>query len=113
MINLQAVDGVSFKKKCYPGQEIVARMQYLGKLKRRMRRVSIDTNTLPEAGARLTTGDDKDAGILVSAALTNKGCRALVVVKNDLDASGLAVEGVADAGITQLDLPYAVEAAEQ
>ncbi|MDN5534780.1 folate-binding protein YgfZ, partial [Pseudomonas sp.] len=34
MINLQAVDGVSFKKGCYTGQEIVARMQYLGKLKR-------------------------------------------------------------------------------
>lgn len=29
MINLQAVDGVSFKKGCYTGQEIVARMQYL------------------------------------------------------------------------------------
>ena len=34
MINLQAVGGVSFKKGCYTGQEIVARMQYLGKLKR-------------------------------------------------------------------------------
>lgn len=36
MTNLQLVDGVSFKKGCYPGQEIVARMQYLGTLKRRM-----------------------------------------------------------------------------
>ena len=34
MVNLQLVDGVSFKKGCYPGQEIVARMQYLGTLKR-------------------------------------------------------------------------------
>ena len=113
MINLQAVGGLSFKKGCFPGQEIVARMQYLGKLKRRMHRVSIDTNTLPAAGARLSTGDDKDAGILVSAALTNKGCRALVVVKNDLDASALAVEGAAGAGFTPLDLPYVVESAEQ
>ena len=36
MINLDAIGGISFKKGCYPGQEIVARTQYLGKLKRRM-----------------------------------------------------------------------------
>lgn len=35
MINFELVGGVSFKKGCYPGQEIVARSQYLGKLKRR------------------------------------------------------------------------------
>ena len=38
MVNLQKLNGLSFKKGCYPGQEIVARMQYLGKLKREMRR---------------------------------------------------------------------------
>jgi folate-binding protein YgfZ len=36
MVNFESVDGVSFTKGCYPGQEIVARSQYLGKLKRRM-----------------------------------------------------------------------------
>jgi len=36
MANLELIGGVSFKKGCYPGQEIVARMQYLGKSKRRM-----------------------------------------------------------------------------
>ncbi len=36
MLNFESVDGVSFRKGCYPGQEIVARSQYLGKLKRRM-----------------------------------------------------------------------------
>jgi folate-binding protein YgfZ len=36
MVNFELVDGVNFKKGCYPGQEIVARSQYLGKLKRRM-----------------------------------------------------------------------------
>lgn len=41
MLNLQAVGGVSFKKGCYTGQEIVARMQYLGKLKRRLYRLSL------------------------------------------------------------------------
>jgi folate-binding protein YgfZ len=36
MVNFDLVGGVNFKKGCYPGQEIIARMQYLGKLKRRM-----------------------------------------------------------------------------
>lgn len=36
MVNLELIGGVSFKKGCYPGQEIVARTQYLGKVKRRM-----------------------------------------------------------------------------
>jgi folate-binding protein YgfZ len=44
MLNLQAVGGVSFKKGCYTGQEIVARMQYLGKLKRRLYRLQLDAS---------------------------------------------------------------------
>ncbi len=47
MINLQAVGGVSFKKGCYTGQEIVARMQYLGRLKRRLYRLALDADEVP------------------------------------------------------------------
>ncbi len=50
MLNLQAVGGVSFKKGCYTGQEIVARMQYLGKLKRRLYRLRLNTPEMPEPG---------------------------------------------------------------
>ncbi len=42
MINFEVLGGVDFKKGCYPGQEIVARSQYLGKLKRRMRSGACD-----------------------------------------------------------------------
>ncbi|MEJ2480134.1 MAG: folate-binding protein YgfZ [Acidihalobacter sp.] len=42
MANMELIGGVSFQKGCYPGQEIVARTQYLGNLKRRMYRVHID-----------------------------------------------------------------------
>jgi tRNA-modifying protein YgfZ len=42
MINLHALNGISFNKGCYPGQEVVARMHYLGKLKRRMYRLAIE-----------------------------------------------------------------------
>ena len=42
MVNFELIGGVNFKKGCYPGQEIVARSQYLGKLKRRMAIAHID-----------------------------------------------------------------------
>jgi folate-binding Fe-S cluster repair protein YgfZ len=47
MINFELIGGVNFKKGCYPGQEIVARSQYLGKLKRRTMLA-----TIASAGAR-------------------------------------------------------------
>lgn len=50
MANLEAVGGVNFKKGCYPGQEIVARMQYLGKLKQRMYRAHVDSPAMPRPG---------------------------------------------------------------
>ncbi len=53
MVNYATIGGVSFTKCCYPGQEVVARMHYLGKLKRRMYLAHIDADTPPEAGENL------------------------------------------------------------
>jgi len=47
MVNLELLDGVNFQKGCYPGQEVVARSQYLGKLNRRMFGVSFSLNGAP------------------------------------------------------------------
>lgn len=46
MANMELIGGVSFDKGCYPGQEIVARMQYLGTLKRRLYRIHVDVEEL-------------------------------------------------------------------
>ena len=72
MVNLQLIKGLSFTKGCYPGQEIVARMQYLGKLKRHMRvfRVALegmDVNGVLVPGATLSLDSDENAGIVVDA----------------------------------------------
>jgi len=45
MINFESIGGVDFKKGCYPGQEIVARSQYLGQIKRRLKIASIAQST--------------------------------------------------------------------
>jgi len=74
MLNLQAIDAVSFKKGCYPGQEIVARMQYLGTLKRRMYYARIDTATRPEPGDDLySPADEQGIGQVVDAQPSPQG----------------------------------------
>ena len=62
MVNLEKIGGVDFQKGCYPGQEIVARAQYRGEVKRRM-------VLLPApAGAAPKPGEDFNGGTVVDAA---------------------------------------------
>jgi tRNA-modifying protein YgfZ len=70
MINFELMGGVNFKKGCYPGQEIVARMQYLGKLKRRMYLAHVDSSDAPQAGDELFSTDmeGQASGMIVNAA---------------------------------------------
>ncbi len=69
MINLQARQGISFTKGCYTGQEVVARMHYLGKLKRRMYRLQTCCNELPEPGTPCYLPDKQQSiGNVVMAA---------------------------------------------
>ncbi|MDH5436423.1 MAG: folate-binding protein [Gammaproteobacteria bacterium] len=76
MVNMQAIDGVSFKKGCYTGQEVVARMQYLGKLKRRMFKANIKTDEAVMPGDPLFAGGDtsgQGTGKIVSAFPSDSG----------------------------------------
>jgi len=62
MVNLEKIGGVDFQKGCYPGQEIVARAQYRGEVKRRMVRLPAP------AGAQLKPGQEFNGGTVVDAA---------------------------------------------
>lgn len=70
MVNWEVLGGVSFQKGCYPGQEIVARTQYLGKLKRRMYLAHLTGAEAPAAGDNLYTPDmeGQASGMVVNAA---------------------------------------------
>ena len=73
MTNMQLINGVSFTKGCYTGQEVVARMQYLGKLKRRMYPVTFESDQPVAAGADVfsaTSQSGQGAGKLVDAIAT-------------------------------------------
>jgi len=68
MIHLQKMGGVSFKKGCYVGQEIVARTEHLGKLKRHLYQATINDNVTVKLGEALLTSDAQSIGIIVAVA---------------------------------------------
>lgn len=75
MANLDLIGAVNFKKGCYPGQEIVARMQYLGKNKRRMYLAQVYAETAPHAGDELFSMemDGQACGMVVNAQASPDG----------------------------------------
>ena len=84
MANFDLVGGVSFKKGCYPGQEIVARTQYRGGLKRRMAMAHLAGAERPQPGQSVysATFGDQAAGMIVNAAPAPEGgFDALVVAQ--------------------------------
>jgi folate-binding protein YgfZ len=84
MVNLELIEGVSFKKGCYTGQEIVARMHYLGKLKRRMYPLHFSADESVTPGTVLYSAEnktDQPIGTIVdSAPSTEGGVDALAVL---------------------------------
>lgn len=112
MLNYELIGGVSFQKGCYPGQEIVARTQYLGKLKKRMYRLAIPAAATPAAGADLFAPDfgDQSAGKLVNVApAPGGGYEALAVMQTSSAEGGELHLGAPDGvRLTLLQLPYAL-----
>jgi hypothetical protein len=116
MINLELVGGVNFQKGCYPGQEIVARSQYRGTLKRRM--VLAEGASAGAAGAEVFAAADpgQPAGqVVLSASLPQAGGgarhAALIEVKRALTDAGELHLGAADGPLVRLrELPYTIPA---
>ena len=84
MANFELVGGVSFRKGCYPGQEIVARTQYRGGLKRRMARVHVSEGPRPLPGDAVYAPafGEQAAGMVVTATPAPEGgFDALVVAQ--------------------------------
>lgn len=112
MVNyeLPAVGGVNFQKGCYPGQEIVARTQYLGKVKRRMYRVTLDTSFPPGTQVFTPETGDQHCGTVVSSAPAPEGgyeC-LLVVQSSGMEAGEVHVGSPAGPKAGLQPLPYAL-----
>jgi folate-binding protein YgfZ len=113
MANLELVGGVDFKKGCYPGQEVVARTQYLGKLKRRMYRgVAQDpASPLPLPGQDLFSTEPQAVGMIVNAAPRPEGgYEFLAVIQSSVVEEGAPLRsGAPDGPVASVaSLPYAI-----
>jgi hypothetical protein len=112
MVNFDLIGGVNFKKGCYPGQEIVARMQYLGKLKRRMYLAHLDSFDTPQAGDELFSADmeGQSSGMIVNAApATNGGYDLLATVQiASRETQAVLWKSLQGAALQFLPLPYSL-----
>jgi len=117
MINFESVAGVDFKKGCYPGQEVVARSQYRGAIKRRLQLAYLDGNydvDLCAPGVELYQGSDptQPAGMVVLSALNPQiANRVDFQIECKLEAleSGKIHLGGIDGPVLKIDLlPYSL-----
>jgi folate-binding protein YgfZ len=110
MLNLEVLGGVDFQKGCYPGQEVVARSQYRGTLKRRM--FLFDCDAAASAGQEVFHGADpgQPAGMVVNGAKAPSGAwSALVELKlAALDGGTLHLGSAHGAPLQRAELPYAL-----
>lgn len=110
MVNFDLIGGVNFRKGCYPGQEIVARSQYLGKLKRRMLLASTQTD-IAAAGMEIFSEADpgQPCGLVVNAEKNPTGAWDLLV-EIKLDAAQTPVHlAEANGALLQFsEMPYVI-----
>jgi len=108
MLNYESVGGVNFKKGCYPGQEVVARSQFRGTLKRRA--YLVHSNAALAVGQEVfhSSDDEQPCGTVVqSAAHPAGGFDAIVSMQTSAALDGSLHAGSASgASLTLLPLPY-------
>lgn len=112
MFNYHLLDGISFKKGCYTGQEIVARMHYRGQLKKHAYRVvTQQTADIPVGTALINeAGAEKTAATVVAYAPFLEGCELLVVAAEGALEQGDLIFKQEDKAINLAwaPLPYAI-----
>ena len=112
-INYQLVNGINFRKGCYTGQEIVARLHYRGKLKRHMYRLSFSGDQLPAPSSPLVNATTRHVcGYLVSAAFASSNQIEILASLLDEQLDQVVLETSPEI-LNQLPLPYAIPTADE
>lgn len=110
MVNLDLIGALSYSKGCYPGQEIVARTHYLGRLKQRMYRALVAAPAAPSDKLYCSELGDQSAGMVVSASAAGDGRHALLAVLQTANAATATYHLGSPGGapLTLSSLPYAI-----
>jgi folate-binding protein YgfZ len=112
MANLDLLGGISFTKGCYTGQEIVARIHYLGRLKQRMYRLQADVAEVPPPGTAIYAPDRQDQAtgtVVVACAAPVSGVDLLAVVHtSSADAGELHLGKPGGPPLRIEPLPYSI-----
>ncbi|MEZ5479260.1 MAG: folate-binding protein [Thiolinea sp.] len=107
MLNLHLIDGISFNKGCFVGQEVVVRLKYLGKNKRQTYRLEVEHMAIPVPGTAVTDAEGEEVGAVVNACLNPDGkVEALAVLKIAEADKPLQLAGQP---ARLLELPYPLE----
>jgi hypothetical protein len=104
MLNLDLIDGISFTKGCFTGQEIIARTQHLGRIKRRMFRLRLPPGTW-QIGQALRLEDGR-SGRLIELASQDATFEALAVLNLEAGAPDAEVSPGDGVAAVELPLPY-------
>jgi hypothetical protein len=106
MLNLDLLDGISFTKGCYTGQEIIARTQHLGRIKRRLFRLALPSGAW-KVGQALRLADGRQ-GRLTEVIESHGRTEALAVLREASDAGGPEAPDEILVEAAELPLPYAL-----
>ena len=107
MLNLDLLDGISFTKGCYTGQEIIARTQHLGRIKRRLFRLRLPPGDW-SIGQSLHLSDGR-SGRLTEVVRSGEGVEALAVLNvQPADSAATDSAALAAVGAAQMPLPYSL-----
>ena len=114
MLNWQHLGGVHFRKGCYTGQEVIARMHFLGQLKKSLFRFRIErAANVPSPGSALLS-DERSVGEVVNAVEYSDGSvELLAVVRHDAAQSPLHPKDMPEAVLVPIPLPYSVPEREK
>ena len=93
MVNLDLINGISFSKGCYTGQEIVARVQHKGRVKQRMFHITGKANNKKIDSGTAILCEDTKVGTVIESLEDNGQMHALGVIKNDASKKRLVLDG--------------------
>jgi len=106
MLNLDALNGLSYQKGCYPGQEVIARLHYRGEVKKRLCLLKSEQHLSIGDPLTLEHSDNVVGNVLNAETHPDESCYALAVIALDKVNDKLMIE---NNEVAIIELPYAIE----